>query len=578
MFRKAKASGEHMEDQKLENLLNLALDTPESEREKSKELNVGYDQQDKTWQLIVRYSGLAEGLEGEGISVYPLLGRYAVVTIRESLIPSFSARPEIEYVEKPKRLFFAVNRAKTASCISPVQVPPLNLSGKGVLVAVVDSGIDYFHEDFRNPDGSTRILKLWDQVLDRVFTEGELNQALQAGNRSEARKLVPSADVSGHGTAVAGIAAGSGREGKGRYRGVAYESPLLVVKLGVPDPEGFPKTTELMKAVDFVVRQAEVYHMPVSVNLSFGNTYGSHDGTSLLETFLDSAVDYGRVSVSVGTGNEGSGSGHTSGMLEQGQMLDVELSVAPYETGFGLQLWKSYTDDMKISLITPSGQVVGPISQAQGTQTIEVDGTRVLLYYGMPSPYSQAQEIYFDFIPGDRYIDSGIWKIRLEGGRIVLGNFDFWLPSGNVLNQSTGFLNPTPDITLTIPSTSALAISVGAYDDRYESYADFSGRGYTRVTDQVKPDLAAPGVSIITVSAGGGYAPVTGTSFATPFVAGSGALLMEWGIIQGNDPYLYGQKLKAYLLKGARQLPGFEKWPNPMLGYGVLCVKDSLPF
>ncbi|MFR5601770.1 MAG: S8 family peptidase [Lachnospiraceae bacterium] len=566
-----------MNDQKLEDLLNLALDVTEEELERSEELRVGYDPVEKTWQLIVRHSGPAEALAGPEISVYQLLGGYAIVTIPESMIEEFSARPEVEYIEKPKRLFFALNQAKAASCINSVQTDRFNLTGNGILVGVIDSGIDYFHQDFRNEDGSTRILKLWDQVLDRVFTEEEINQALDTGSRSGAREKVPSVDGSGHGTAVAGIAAGNGREDGGRYRGVAFQSRLLIVKLGVPDPDGFPKTTELMKAVDFVVRQAAEYGQPVAVNISFGNTYGSHDGTSLLETFLDMAAIYGRTVICVGTGNEASRSGHTSGIIEQGFRQDISLSVASYETGFGVQLWKSYVDEMNISLIAPSGRTVGPIRETQGTQIIDFGDTIILLYYGMPSPYSQAQEIYFDFIPRNQYMESGIWKFQLEGEQIVLGNFDFWLPSGNILNPATRFLFPTPDITLTIPSTAVSVISVGAYNDRYQSYADFSGRGYTRSTRQIKPDLAAPGVEIIAPSAGGGYQPVTGTSFATPFVTGGSALLMEWGIQKGNDPYLYGEKVKAYLIRGARHLPGFETWPNPLLGYGTLCVRDSLP-
>ena len=152
-----------------------------------------------------------------------------------------------------------------------------------------------------------------------------------------------------------------------------------------------------------------------------------------------------------------------------------------------------------------------------------------------------------------------------------------WLPSEDVLKRATRFGSPTPDISLTIPSAAADVITVGAYDSRYLTYADFSGRGFTRVTNQVKPDLAAPGVAVETVQAGGGYGPVTGTSFATPFVSGGAALLMEWGIVRGNDPYLYGEKLKAYLRKGARPLPGFTQYPNSQVGYGALCVRNSLP-
>lgn len=437
-------------------------------------------------------------------------------------------------------------------------------------------GIDYFHPDFRNEDGSTRILELWDQ--DRgVYTREQINQALQAESRRKALELVPSQDTSGHGTAVAGIAAGNGRESGGRYRGVAYESGLLVVRLGISPEDGFPRTTQLMTALDYAVRLAAQRSMPMAVNLSFGNTYGSHDGGSLLETYIDGISNYGRTVLCVGTGNEGAGRGHTSGSLKMGEEESVELAVAEYETGLSLQIWKSYSDEFEIVLVTPSGETSGPISRRLGLQSLSYRDTRVLLYYGEPSPYSSAQEIYMDFQPRRTYIDSGIWTIRLRPVRLVTGAYNMWLPSGSVLNAATGFLSPAPDTTLTIPSTASQVISVGAYNDAYQSYADFSGRGYTRQYRQVKPDLVAPGVDIMAPRRGGGYEGVTGTSFAAPFVSGSAALMMEWGILQGNDPYLYGEKVKAYFQRGARQLPGFNAFPNPMVGYGALCVSGSFP-
>jgi hypothetical protein len=152
-----------------------------------------------------------------------------------------------------------------------------------------------------------------------------------------------------------------------------------------------------------------------------------------------------------------------------------------------------------------------------------------------------------------------------------------WLPTEKALSTGTNFLFPTPDTTLTIPSTSARAISVGAYNTALGSYADFSGRGYTRNLKLVKPDIVAPGVNITAPAVNGGYDSFTGTSMATPFVTGSCALMMEWGIVNGNDPFLYGEKAKAYLIKGAKPLPGFKEYPNPEVGWGALCVRDSLP-
>ena len=566
-----------MNGQKKENLLNLSLDATEAEREKSPALQVGFNREEKRWELIVKYNGELETITAEfpELEAYALSGGYAVIDLPESQIEPLAGFPQIEYMEKPKRLYFSVNKGKSDSCITRVQEGPKGLTGRGVIVAVIDSGIDYFHRDFRDASGKTRILELWDQDRETIYTEAQINEALAAGSRAEGYEIVPSRDISGHGTAVTGIAAGGGIEDS-NYRGIAYESRLLIVKLGAPRADSFPRTTELMRALDYVVQRAIRYQMPVAVNLSFGNTYGSHDGTSLLETYLDTVAAMGRTVIVAGSGNEGNSRGHASGQLAAAP-LEAELVVGEYETGFGVQLWKLYVDRFSVELISPGGTSTGPITPVLGSQRISFRNTTVLLYYGKPSPFSKAQEIYFDFIPRQTYVESGIWKFRLVPERIVSGRYDFWLPVEQVLNRETRFLSSTPDTTLTIPSTANRAITVGAYDDSYQTYADFSGRGFTRLDRNVKPDLVAPGVNIVTSRVGGGYEAVTGTSFAAPFVTGSAALLMQWGIVNGNDPYLYGEKMKAYLAYGAKPLPGETVYPNPKLGYGTLCLDASFP-
>ncbi|MEH2957914.1 S8 family peptidase [Candidatus Merdisoma sp. JLR.KK006] len=576
-----------MENSKLENMLNLALDATEQEREKSLNLDVGYDQQEQTWELIVKYNGNLSSLEMEGIQVVELMNEYAILTVPESRISRLAEYSEIEYIEKPKRLFFAVNQGRAASCITGVQNAAYDLFGDGVIIACLDSGVDYTHPDFRNEDGSTRILALWDQTISgnppegyhigTEYTKEQIDEALKEYDAGRGRGLVPSMDTSGHGTRVLGIAAGNGRASNGQYRGVASRSPILVVKLGVPRTESFPRTTELMQALDYALRKAIEYRLPVAVNISFGNTYGAHNGTSLLETYITDMANIWKSVICIGTGNEGYASGHTGGVLKEGQDTEIPLAVGEYEAALNVQVWKSYLDTVDFMLTSPGGRSVGPIQNVLGPQRFTMENTEILLYYGEPSPYSPYQEIYVEFLPRRDYIDSGIWTFKLIPRQVKDGVYHLWLPSSGAINANTRFLYPTPYTTMTIPSTAGKIIAVGAYDSRSRTYADFSGRGAPGNERIPRPDLAAPGVNIMTTAPGGGYAQATGTSFATPFVTGAAALLMEWGITDGNDPFLYGEKVKVYLLKGAQTLPAFQEYPNAQIGWGTLCVRESLP-
>ncbi len=593
-----------MDSQKNENLLNLALDTSFAERERSLELNVGYDAQENTWEVIVKYHDSLQKLTEVGIVVEELIAGYAILTVPESAMDILAVTEQIEYVEKPKRLFFADLLGNSAACFAPGSMISQRLTGKGVLVAVIDSGISYWNEAFRRPDGTTRIRFLWDQVLGQEFNEAQINAALETGSIQAAQQIVPSIDTTGHGTAVAGIAAG--RAGMA-YAGIARESELLIVRLGSSRPDSFPRTTELMRALTYAVNKSVELQMPLAVNLSFGNTYGAHNGTSLVERFLDNISEIGRSVICVGSGNEGASGGHVGGSVKiTGRATDeltnivniidstvndnitrVELVVGVYETGLNVQLWKEYVDRYLVTLVSPSGESFQVDTDRPGKQIYRLQKTQVLLYNGEPAPYMTSQEIYFDLLPanGNRYLDQGVWTFQLRPLRTITGNFTFYLPSGTVRSANTRFVRPTPDVTLTIPSTAVKVVTVGAYDPGYESYADFSGRGYlyqeqvnSRTSDTyVKPDLAAPGVGILAPNRDGGYSPVTGTSFATPFVTGAAAVLMQWGIVEGNDPYLYGEKVKAYLRKGAKAIRGEREYPNARVGYGALCVESSLP-
>lgn len=521
----------------------------------------------------MRYTGSLDGLRIRypQIRIRELLNQYAVLIVPETLVDAVSQETVIEYLEKPKQLYFELQAGKAASCINAVQQGmnnPFGLFGKGTIVAVIDTGIRAESMEFRNADGSTRILNIWDQTTGTEYDRSQIDEALQ--NETKDTAGIPGADVLGHGTQVAAIACGSS--------GVAAQADILVVKLGLAAKNGFPRTTQLMEALDYVVRKAIDYGKPLAVNISFGNNYGDHTGSSLLENFINDIADSWKCSICIGSGNEGLGAVHTGGTLTEDTEETVELAVSSYETGLSIQIWKDYWDDIAVEIIAPSGRNLGRIQENSRVSRIRYEDMELLTYFGEPSPFRIRQEIYIDMIPQTVYIQSGLWKLRLIPRSIRNGRYDMWLPAQGALNFGTGFTSPDSASTFTIPSAAAKAVTVGAYDAGTGSAAPFSGQGYIVEIGgslMVKPELAAPGVNVLVPSVSG-MARVSGTSYATPFVTGSAALLMEWGIVRGNDTFLYGEKLKAYLIKGAEPLAGAAV-PDTQTGWGRLCLKNSLP-
>ncbi|MDO4167710.1 MAG: S8 family peptidase [Eubacteriales bacterium] len=552
-------------------------------------------------RVIVRYHGnLTEAMADFADStVVELFHQYAIVTLPEQALPDLAALPEVEYIEPPTTLFFDLQNGRNISCINGIQADPNHagemrsgqrvaegLTGNGVLVAVLDSGIDYSHPDFRREDGSTRIRYLWDQTVPEALAQGrtpagydvgaeytaeDINEALAAPPLERSR-IVPTTDSrTGHGTAVTGIAAGNGRGSVGwRYRGIAIDSELIIVKLG-NSGDGFSRTTEVMMGLDYVLRKALELQMPVCINMSFGNNYGPHNGQSLFENFITSLNGVWKNCIVIATGNEGDKRHHVA-VRVQGEELQIPFAVAIGERSLTIQAWKQYVDQIRMTVVSPSGKRY-PVPENPGNSVNDV----VQIYYGEPSPYRMIQEVYFRFLPQNTgTIESGIWTIVLEPVLIRDGSVEWWMSGSEVVGSSTGFTRPTTETTLTIPSTTDRIISVGAYDAATDTVAAFSGRGRT-ADGRLGVTLVAPGVDVNCPSPGGGYTFQTGTSMAAPFVTGAAALLMEWGIVRGNDPYLYGEKIKSYLMKGARRLPGQLQMPDVTAGWGALCLRDSFP-
>lgn len=549
------------------------------------ELEAGYNTEDNTWEVIVKYHGDILRLKRiSDVEVEVLSEKYAIVTLRQPQIAWLSEQPGIEHIELPKQLQFVVRDALEAACIAPVQNPALfGLSGKGTLIGIIDSGVDYTHPDFINDDGYTRIKYIWDQaghgtppqgfIGGAEYSEEDINVALLS---SQPYRIVPDMDYIGHGTAVAGVAAGNGRGSIDRiYRGAAPEASLIIVRIGRRGQSSFARTTELMRALKYVVDKAELLEMPIAVNISYGTNDGSHDGNSLFEGFINDIARRWKNIIVVASGNEGSAAHHHKGILKTNETRDIDFYTTGGLTSFYLTLWKNFIDVFSIELILPNGRTTGQITYADHGRVMQFNNIKVYINYGQPAHYNADQNIFIQIEAADGRLPEGLWQLRIKTNEITDGNYNIWLPVTEEISRDTAFFVPSVDSTLTLPSTAFNVLTVGAYNSHLNSIADFSGRGYTRGNIYVKPDLVAPGVDIMSANIYGGYRLFSGTSIAAPFVTGSAALMMQWGIVDGNDPFLYGERIKAFLRLGAHRRNNVT-YPNPYWGYGMLCLQKTM--
>ncbi len=536
-------------------------------------------------EVIVKFNGdierVAEILGAEAEIIYE---NYAIITIDKTKIPRLTAYPQVEHIELPKNLYFELNSSLISSCIPSVQRSDgFNLSGRGVIVAIIDSGIDYMHPDFRNSDGTSRILFIWDQTQTGTppvgfysgaeYNNQQINNAILSENPYQ---VVPSRDTNGHGTAVAGIAAGNGRGSGGTNRGVAFEADIIAVKVGYKGYESFARSTELMRALKYVIDKAKRFGKPICINMSFGMNNGSHQGDSLFETFISEISLNWKTSIIIPTGNEGSAGHHYHGQIKSNEVQEIEFFVGPgIETTY-LSLWKNFVDEFAVEIIFPDGATSGVINIENQTKTIRRPTFTLNVFYGQPSHYSASQEVFFNVTATQGPLAPGIVRLRLIASNIVDGNFDAWLPTLEEVGDETFFSDSSVYNTLTIPSTAEKVVRVAGYNARVGNIALFSGRGDIGNMNTY-PDVAAPSIDILTTKTGGGYDSFTGTSVAAPFVTGSAALMMQWGIINNNDPYLYGQRLRAFLRIGAERRENII-YPNASFGYGTLCLYNTMNF
>ena len=475
----------------------------------------------------------------------------------------------LQYIELPKILYTSAYDSNRASCIPSVW-NNYNLTGEGILVGFLDTGIDYTHNAFKDTDGNTRIEYIYDLENEVVYDKNKINEALKS---EDPFSIVPEIDLSGHGTHVAGIACAGGNINFDNY-GVAYKSSIAMVKITGENSLRAALSTQLMRGLKFLMDKSNEINKPLVVNISLSTNDGSHNGSSLLEKYIQTFTQLQKAVIVVAAGNEGNSAHHVGGEMKKEE--DLDLNIGDGEKGIILDFFKPVLVDVSVEVISPTGISTGPMGLSESYKERFVGREKIVVYSTGPKPFDIQGQTTISILPLGDTITSGGWRIIVRKLNNYEGYVDVWLPIAEGLNERTRFLQPSVYNTLGIPATVEGVISVGSYNFLNNNLSAFSGRGVVRPEWLIKPDLVAPGENILSTVEEQGFDTKSGTSMAAPQVSGICALLFEWGIIRNNDPFLYGERIKYYLIKGAKRTIFGEAYPNPDLGYGFVCLDRTM--
>lgn len=525
-------------------------------------------------------------LQSEGESITVLNERHSMLHVPVNIF-NMCDLGMYPYNRFPTLFTLSSQLSLDSSNISQIQAnPSLALFGMGVLIGIIDTGVDYTHPAFKRSDNTSRIVSIWDQTIQDGYppegfsygTEYD-NQILNLALRTEEPlTIVPSTDTNGHGTAIASIAAGS-PDPENSFTGVVPQSQLVVVKLkeakqnlrrifSVPEGVVCFQETDIILGIRYVLNVAQRLRRPVVILIAVGSSMSGHEGVGATSSYIDYLSQLSNVNVVVSAGNEGNKNRHFYGNVRAAPYVqEFELKISANDPFFSFQIWPDIQARLAVQIIAPTGEMTSLIYPSIGTcvnHQFVFSQTEMWVNNILLEEENGSQLILIRFA----HASEGIWRVRVNGIDQNPFSYNSWLPSGDMISNETFFLLSTPDTTITAPGNADHILTVTAYDQVTGSIIIDSSRGYTR-RGRVKPDVAAPGSMIPCAVPGGGYASLTGTGAAAAHAAGAVAMVFEWAVVRGNYTSLTGKDVNSLIIRGATRNPIYA-YPNNIWGYGKL--------
>lgn len=507
--------------------------------------------------------------------------------LQDNIVQSFG------YNVYPNLFGLADTGSLEASGITRVlNIPNFDLRGQGVLLGFIDTGIDYTHSAFINADGTSKIISIWDQTIQTgpspvtyyygtEYTREDINVALA---NPDPRSVVPSVDEIGHGTYLAGIAAGNPSP-ENNFSGVVPSSELIVVKLkqakriireffAVPESSVGYQENDIMFGIRYLIESARELNRPIAICIGLETSQGSHDGRGALSSYLSLMGDQEGIGVVIAAGNEGNTGHHYRGVIERGgqQSQTIEVRVGANHPGFTMEIWGDSPGTYSIDILSPTGEYIPRIPARIGESRVIrfiFEETIINVEYILLEQQTGDELIFLRFLNPTE----GIWRFRVYSAGDLTSTFNVWLPIESFLTSEVYFVQPDPDYTVTSPGIAVVPIVVTAYDYTNNSLYLNASRGYTR-TNVINPSLTAPGVNLVVPAPGNTYTTASGTSLAAAHTAGVAAMLLQWGINTGYYSMLDSIEIKNLLIRGARRDPNIT-YPNMDWGYGILDVYNT---